>query len=71
MNSLEANIRSSQSIGDIKKIRNSGFVPGILFDYLGSYNFAIWISSISSLWGAIIVLMLRKTDKLIVQYSPN
>ena len=48
-----------------------GFVPGILFDYLGSYNFAIWISSISSLWGAIIVLMLRKTDKLIVQYSPN
>ena len=31
MNSLEANIRSSQSIGDIKKIRNSGFVPGILY----------------------------------------
>ena len=48
-----------------------GFVPGILFDYLGNYNFAIWISSISSLWGAVIVLMLRKTDKLIVQYSPN
>ena len=21
-----------------------GFVPGILFDYLGNYNFAIWIS---------------------------
>ena len=48
-----------------------GFVPGILYDYLGDYNFAIWISSISSLWGAVIVLMLRKTDKLIVQYSPN
>ncbi|MBA4715179.1 MAG: MFS transporter [Chloroflexi bacterium] len=48
-----------------------GFVPGILFDYLGNYNFAIWVSSISSLWGAVIVLMLRKTDKLIVQYSPN
>ena len=48
-----------------------GFVPGILFDYSGNYNFAIWISSISSLWGAVIVLMLRKTDKLIVQYSPN
>ena len=48
-----------------------GFVPGILFDYLGNYDFAIWISSISSLWGAVIVLMLRKTDKLIVQYSPN
>ena len=31
MNSLEANIRSSQSVGDIKKIRNSGFVPGILY----------------------------------------
>ena len=31
MNSLEANIRSSQSIGNIKKIRNSGFVPGILY----------------------------------------
>ena len=31
MNSLEANIRSSQSIGDIKKIRSSGFVPGILY----------------------------------------
>ena len=48
-----------------------GFVPGILFDYLGNYNFAIWVSSLSSLWGAVIVLMLRKTDKLIVQYSPN
>ena len=48
-----------------------GFVPGIIFDISGSYSFAIWISSISSLWGAIIVLMLRKTDKLIVQYSPN
>ena len=48
-----------------------GFIPGILFDYLGNYNFAIWISSLSSLWGAVIVLMLRKTDKLIVQYSPN
>ena len=48
-----------------------GFVPGILFDYLGNYNFAIWISSISSLWGAVIVLMLKKTDKVIVQYSPN
>jgi MFS family permease len=48
-----------------------GFVPGILFDYLGNYNFAIWVSSISSLWGAVIVLMLRKTDKIIVEYSPN
>ena len=48
-----------------------GFVPGILFDYLGNYNFAIWVSSISSLWGAVIVLMLRKTDKMIVEYSPN
>ena len=48
-----------------------GFVPGILFDYSGNYNFAIWISSISSLWGAVIVLMLKKTDKVIVQYSPN
>ena len=48
-----------------------GFVPGILFDYLGNYNFAIWVSSLSRLWGAVIVLMLRKTDKLIVQYSPN
>ena len=48
-----------------------GFVPGIIFDISGSYSFAIWISSISSLWGALIVLMLRKTDKLIVQYSPN
>ena len=48
-----------------------GFVPGILFDYLGNYNFAIWVSSLSSLWGAVIVLMLRKTDKLIVEYSPN
>ena len=48
-----------------------GFVPGILFDYLGNYNFAIWVSSISSLWGAVIVLMLRKTDKIIVDYSPN
>ena len=35
-----------------------GFVPGILFDYSGNYNFAIWISSISSLWGAVIVLSL-------------
>ena len=31
MNSLEANIRDTKSISDIKKIRNLGFVPGILY----------------------------------------
>ena len=48
-----------------------GFIPGILFDISGSYVLAIWVSSISSLWGALIVLMLRKTDNEIVEYSTN
>ena len=48
-----------------------GFIPGILFDISGSYTLAIWVSSISSLWGALIVLMLKKTDNEIVEYSPD
>ena len=44
-----------------------GFIPGILFDISGSYVLAIWVSSISSFWGALIVLMLRKTDNEIVK----
>ena len=46
-----------------------GLIPGVIFDVTGSYNFAIWVSVISSLWGAVIVLMLNRTNKMIVNYS--
>ena len=43
-----------------------GLIPGIVFDVTGGYVFAIWVSAISSLWGAILVLMLSNTKKMIV-----
>ena len=46
-----------------------GLIPGIVFDVTGGYVFAIWVSAISSLWGAILVLMLSNTKKMIVEYS--
>ena len=46
-----------------------GLIPGVIFDVTGSYNFAIWVSVISSLWGSVIVLMLNRTNKMIVNYS--
>ena len=46
-----------------------GLIPGVIFDVTGSYNFAIWVSVISSLWGSVIVLMLNRTNKMIVNYN--
>ena len=46
-----------------------GLIPGVIFDVTGSYNFAIWVSVISSLWGSVIVLMLNRTNNMIVNYS--
>ena len=46
-----------------------GVIPGIVFDITGGYVFAIWVSALSSLWGALIVLMLSSTKEMIVEYS--
>ncbi|MEG3581856.1 MAG: MFS transporter [Chloroflexota bacterium] len=46
-----------------------GILPGIIFDITSTYDFAIWISALSSIWGSIIVLMLNRTNKMIVEYS--
>ena len=46
-----------------------GLIPGVVFDITGGYVFAIWVSAISSLWGAVLVLMLNNTNRMIVKYS--
>ena len=46
-----------------------GILPGIIFDITSTYDFAIWVSALSSIWGSIIVLMLNRTNKMIVEYS--
>lgn len=46
-----------------------GVIPGVLFDVTGTYEFAIWVSAISSFWGAFIVLMLNRTKNPIVEYA--
>ena len=43
-----------------------GWIGGPIFDMFGSYNVALWISIATSLAGALNILLLEPTDKLLI-----
>ena len=43
-----------------------GWVGGPIYDIFGSYNWALWISVIASLGGAVSIVLLENTSKLLI-----
>lgn len=48
-----------------------GVLPGFLFDTLGSYTWAIWVSAIFSIAGAFVILILSPTKELLIPRWSN
>jgi MFS family permease len=48
-----------------------GILPGLTFDMSGNYTIAIYFSSAFSLFGAIIILFLKSTNKSIIPNWPE
>ena len=42
-----------------------GFIPGLVFDVTGGYEYAIWISAFFSILGAFVILTLETTKKVL------
>tara|TARA_B110000438_G_scaffold160633_1_gene153879 strand:- start:2784 stop:4076 length:1293 start_codon:yes stop_codon:yes gene_type:complete len=42
-----------------------GFIPGLVFDVTGGYEYAIWISAFFSILGALVILTLETTKKIL------
>ena len=43
-----------------------GWVGGIIYDFMGSYDLALVISVIASLLGAVSIVLLERTDRLLI-----
>ena len=43
-----------------------GWVGGIVYDFTGTYNIALVISVIASIMGAVSIVLLERTDRLLI-----
>ena len=43
-----------------------GLLPGMVFDITGGYTWAIWLSAGFSVFGAVSILMLEPTKRLLI-----
>ena len=56
-----------QSLGGGAGMALGGWLGGVIFDLTGAYTIAIWLSIICSLSGAVLILFLEPTKKLLVR----
>ena len=60
-----------QMLGGVLGMAFGGVLPGFLFDTLGSYTWAIWVSAIFSIAGAYVILILSSTKELLIPRWSN